>query len=67
MGLPCILTIEGAKHRIAQTIVENTAEKNQAVLSMDSMQSTTLKDVAQGTTYLSVMEKNLDVLTNALG
>ena len=67
LGLPCILTIEGAKHRIAQTIVENTAEKNQAVLSMDSMQSTTLKDVAQGTTYLSVMEKNLDVLTNALG
>lgn len=67
LGLPCILTIEGTKHRIAQTIVENTAEKNQAVLSMDSMQSTTLKDVAQGTTYLSVMEKNLDVLTNALG
>ena len=67
LGLPCILTIEGAKHRIAQTIVENTTAKNQKVLSMDSMQSTTSKDVAQGTTYLSVMEKNLDVLTDALG
>ena len=67
MELPCILTIEGAKHRIAQTIVENTTAKNQKVLSMDSMQSTTSKDVAQGTTYLSVMEKNLDVLTDALG
>ena len=67
LGLPCILTIEGAKHRIAQTIVENTTAKNQKVLSMDSMQSTTSKDVAQGTTYLSIMEKNLDVLTDALG
>ena len=67
LGLPCILTIEGAKHRIAETIVENTAAKSQKVLSMDSMQSTTSKDVAQGTTYLSVMEKNLDVLTDALG
>ena len=67
LGLPCILTIEGAKHRIAETIVENTTAKNQKVLSMDSMQSTTSKDVAQGTTYLSVMEKNLDVLTDALG
>lgn len=34
---------------------------------MDSMQSATSKDAAQGTTYLSVMEKNLDVLTDALG
>lgn len=67
LELPCILTIEGAKHRIAQTIVENTAKKNQTILSIDSMQSTTSKDVAQGTTYLSVMEKNLDVLTDALG
>ena len=67
LELPCILTIEGTKHRIAQTIVENTTAKNQKVLSMDSMQSTTSKDVAQSTTYLSVMEKNLDVLTDALG
>ena len=67
LGLPCILTIEGARHKIAQTIVENTAKKNQSVLALDSMQSTTSKDVAQGTAYLSVMEKNLDVLTDALG
>ena len=34
---------------------------------MDSMQSTTSKDVTSGTTYLSVMEKNLAVLKEALG
>ena len=65
--LPCVLTIEGKNHKIAETIVQNTAGKNQKVLTMDSMQSTTSKDVANGATYLSVMEKNLSVLKEALG
>ena len=66
LKLPCVLTIEGAKHKIAETIVQNTAEKNQSILTLDSMQSTTSTDVANGTTYLSVMESNLDVLKQAL-
>ena len=66
LKLPCVLTIEGAQHKIAETIVQNTAEKNQSILTLDSMQSTTSTDVANGTTYLSVMESNLDVLKQAL-
>ena len=66
LKLPCVLTIEGAQHKIAETIVRNTTAKNQKVLTMDSMQSTTSKDVKNGTTYLSVMEKNLSVLKEAL-
>ena len=65
LKLPCVLTIEGAQHKIAETIVRNTTAKNQRV-TMDSMQSTTSKDVKNGTTYLSVMEKNLSVLKEAL-
>ena len=65
--LPCVLTIEGKNHKIAETVVQNTAGKNQKILTMDSMQSTTSQDVASGTTYLSLMEKNLDVLKEALG
>ena len=65
--LPCVLTIEGKNHKIAETIVQNTAGKSQKILTMDSMQSTTAQDVASGTTYLSLMEKNLDVLKEALG
>ena len=64
--LPCVLTLEGAQHKIAETVVRNTTAKNQRVLTMDSMQSTTSKDVKNGTTYLSVMEKNLSVLKEAL-
>ena len=67
LNLPCVLTIEGVQHKIAETIVRNTAAKNQKVLMMDSMQSTTSKDAANGTTYLSVMERNLSVLKEALG
>ena len=67
LKLPCVLTIEGKQHKIAETIVKNTAQKSQRILTMDSMQSTTSKDVASGTTYLSVMEKNLAVLKEALG
>ena len=66
LKLPCVLTIEGKHHKIAETIVKNTAQKSQRILTMDSMQSTTSKDVASGTTYLSVMEKNLAVLKEAL-
>ena len=66
LKLPCVLTIEGAQHKIAETIVRNTTAKNQRALTMDSMQSTTSKDVKNGTTYLSVMEKNLSVLKEAL-
>ena len=66
LGLPCVLTIEGAQHKIAETIVQNTAQKNQSILTLDSMQSTTSTDVENGTTYLSVMESNLDVLKQAL-
>ena len=67
LKLPVVLTIEGQQHKIAQTVVQNTREKNQAILSMDSMQGTTAADAAGGVTYLSVMERNLLTLQQALG
>ena len=66
LGLPAVLTIEGNDHRIAETIVGNTSSGDQQILTMDSMQSTTSKDVENGASYLSIMEDNLDVLTKAL-
>ena len=60
------MTIEGANHEIAETIVQNTTSKDQQILTMDSMQATTSSDVENGKTYLSVMESNLEVLKEAL-
>ncbi len=67
LSLPAVCTIEGANHKIAETVRNNTTAKNQKILTFDSMQSTTSKDIKNGVTYLSVMEKNLKVLKEALG
>ena len=66
LKLQAVLTIEGKEHRIAETIVSNTKDQNQSVLTMDSMQATTSTDVQNGATYLSIMEQNLSVLKQAL-
>ena len=66
LGLKNVMTIEKSDQKIAKTIIENTKNKNQKILTLDSMQSTTSDDVKNGTIYLSVMEKNLEVLKEAL-
>lgn len=66
LGLTAVMTIEGDNHDIAQTIVSNTAAQDQQILTLDSLQSTTSADAANGTTYLSVMENNLTILEDAL-
>ncbi|MBO4787527.1 MAG: zinc ABC transporter substrate-binding protein, partial [Lachnospiraceae bacterium] len=66
LGLPAVLTIEGANHKIAETVVRNTQNGGQKILSLDSMQSVTAKDVKDGASYLAIMEKNLEVLKEAL-
>ncbi|MBO6193284.1 MAG: zinc ABC transporter substrate-binding protein [Clostridiales bacterium] len=65
-SLNAVLTIEGADHSIAETIVENTAAQDQQILTLDSMQSVTASDVEAGASYISIMESNLVVLREAL-
>ena len=66
LGLRAILQIESANGKIAQTIRDTTETKDQAILTLDSMQSTTSVDVQNGASYLSIMESNLAVLKEAL-
>ena len=66
LRLPAVLTIEGTDHRIAETIVNNTASGSAAILTMDSMQGTAAADAAAGATYLDIMAQNLGVLKQAL-
>ena len=66
LGLNSVLKIESGDGKIARTIVQNTKNKNAKVLTMDSIQSTTAKQAAAGTTYLKIMEDNLKVLEEAL-
>lgn len=66
LGLKTVLKIESGDGKIARTIVQNTKNKNTRVLTLDSIQSTTAKQAAAGTTYLKIMEENLAVLAEAL-
>ena len=66
LGVKSVLTMEKSDDRIAQTVIENTKAKDQKILQLNSMQSITSEEIADGTTYLSVMEDNLGVLKEAL-
>ena len=66
LGLKTVMVTESSDKSIAGTIIGNTAARNQRILVLDSMQSVTAGDVQNGTTYLSVMENNLNVLKDAL-
>lgn len=66
LKLPTVLTLETSDQAIAKTIVSNTTNKNQSIQVMNSMQSVTANDIANGTSYLSIMEQNYNVLDHAL-
>ena len=66
LSLPCVLTIEKSDQKIAQTVVENTAAKDQKILTMNSLQSVTAQEIQAGADYLAMMEENLAVLKEAL-
>lgn len=66
LDLSTILTLEGTDHKIAETVLSTTSDKDARILSMDSMQSVTSQDIREGATYLSIMEENLNTLKQAL-
>ncbi len=64
--LSSIMVIESSDEVIARAVIENTAQKNQQIRILDSIQAGAQKRAAAGDTYLAIMEKNLTVLTQAL-
>lgn len=66
LGLRAILQIESADGKLAATIRDTTETKDQAILTLNSMQATTALDVKNGASYLKTMEENLEVLKEAL-
>ena len=66
LDLDYIMVIEGGGTKIADTIIANSARKDRKVLVMDSIQSVTASDLAQGASYIGKMESNLEVLKTAL-
>ena len=63
LGLKAIMKIETSNGAIANQIKESTNSKDQQILTLDSLQSTTLNSQK---TYLSIMQSNLEVLKEAV-
>lgn len=67
LDIDCLLVIENSRSDIAETVRQNTAKKNQRILSLNSCQSVSKKQIQDGATYLSIMTENLAVIKTALG
>ncbi len=66
LGLTSILTLENSDQKIAETILSTAERDDVQILTMDSMQSITSNDIANGSSYLAIMDDNLEVLAQAL-
>ena len=67
LSLPAIFTIEKGNLKIARAILKaSKSSKAAQVLTLNSMQSVTEQQIAEGFSYLSIMESNLEVLKQAI-
>lgn len=66
LSLTAVLKIEGSDGKIAETVINTTKSKNAKILTLDSMQAVTKKDIADGISYIRIMEENLEVIKEAL-
>ena len=66
LGLDTIIKIESSDGTIADTVKNTTKSKDQTILSVDSLQSTTSADEESGANYLTIMKGNIDAFKDAL-
>ena len=62
LHLTHVAVTESGTGAVAKAVLENAAEKDVAVVTLDSLQAVSEEDVAHGKSYLSAMEENLTAL-----
>lgn len=63
LALDDIIVLEGSDRKIASTVSSETGAE---IVMLNSCQSVTKEQTADGETYISIMESNLNVITEAL-
>lgn len=63
LELPAVITIDGSDGSIAETVCSSAGAE---ILTLDSCQSVSSADIQNGTSYLGIMENNLETLREAL-
>lgn len=66
LKLNSIIKLEKSNDKLANTIIANAKMPSCNILTLDSMQTTTLREVFEGKTYIQTMKKNLENLQKAL-
>ncbi len=66
LQLDTVFVIENADTSIAESIISNTEQKNQKIVTLNSMQSVNAEAIGNGASYLTIMQENLDTLKEAL-
>ena len=67
LSLPAIFTIEKGNKKIANAVLAASKNSKEAqILTINSMQSVTEQQIAEGESYLSIMQSNLEILKKAL-
>lgn len=61
-----VLTIETSNQKLAKTVVMNSHQKFTDILTLDSLQNTTLRQAFDGKSYIKTMRKNLETLNKCL-
>ena len=62
LKLTFVIALDGSDQKIAKTIIKNTKDKSQQIVTMNSMQST----FSDGDNYLNIMQSNLEALKKVL-
>ncbi len=61
-----VFTLENTNKDIADSIITNSGKKDVKIAELNSLQSVSKNDVKNGASYISLMQKNYDVLSSAL-
>ena len=65
-NLKYIAVTENSSGKTAKAVIDNTKDKNQQTLVIDSMQSVSLKDIENGATYIGIMKQNFEAMKKLL-
>ena len=61
-----VFTLENSSKDIANAVISNSGKDGVKIAELNSLQSVSQADIANGVSYISLMQKNYDVLSNTL-
>lgn len=66
LNLNSVIVLENSNKKIAKTVIENAKRPKCDILTMNSMQSVTLRQAFAGVSYIGEMQKNLETIQISL-